>query len=339
MRWIWVALVAGALAVGVVIVAAGSDAEMESRPWRELLPPPLSPREHPTGFWTGQEVVLVGGSAAPPCPPNASCRVPTSPPLADGAAYDPGRDSWRPIADAPVAFSWADAAVLGSTAYLWIDGETGRPEAPSAFLAYHVEEDRWEELELPTAELGWYRLVGTDDRIVAFTAEDSADGRPDLVFDPVTKSWSELPDDPLSPGFDRVMTWDGKELLLFDHELVEDLGGDLPLRGAAFDFGTGDWRMLDDPDAALVQSGWMSHDSLGGVVDESGARYLGRSGEVRDEVAGTTLRMPELEALEYAYGGTTDVTTVTDLFVFLGSEWSDPDGELHSRAWLWSPRS
>jgi len=335
-----VALVAGALAAGLVIVAAGSDAEVETRPWQELPAPPLSPREYPTGFWTGEEVVLVGGSDAPPCPPNASCRTPETPPLADGAAYDPRTDSWRPIADAPVGFAWATPAVVGSTAYLWISGERGRPDAPSAFLAYHVEADRWEELELPTREPGWYGLIPAGDRAVAYSQSDESGGRPDFLFDPASSAWGELPDDPFSPGFDRVMTWNGDELYLFDHELVENPGGDLPLRGAAFDLETDEWRILDDPDAALVRSGWMPHEFMGGVLDKSGARYFGRSGEVRDEVAGETLRMPELAPVVEAYGGTTDVTAGTDLFVFLGSSWPAgfQGGELHSQAWLWSPR-
>jgi hypothetical protein len=339
MSWRWTALAAGVVAVAVVIVAASSGAEAETRAWHELPAPPLSPRELPTGFWAGEEVVLVGGSDAPPCPPSASCRSPETPPLADGTAYDPRTNTWRRIADAPIGFTWTDPIVLGSTAYLWIPGEPRRPDAPSAFLVYHVDQDRWEELELPTQEPGWYRLVGTGDRVVAFSGEDSDGGRPDLVFDPLSSSWSELPDDPFSPGFDRVMIWDGNELLLFDHELVQSPGGDLPLRGAALDVETGEWRIFDDPDAAFARSGWMPEDPLAGILDESGARYFRRDGEVRDEVEDKTLRMPELEPVVDAQGGTTDVTAGTDLFVFMGSSWSHARGELHSEAWLWSPRS
>lgn len=91
-----------AVGLGVAFVAlAGSD---EADAWRELAAPPLSPRETPTGFWTGEEVVLVGGSDAPPCPPNAGCQVPKVPPLADGAAFDPASGAWRAIGDARSAF-------------------------------------------------------------------------------------------------------------------------------------------------------------------------------------------------------------------------------------------
>ena len=124
-------------------------------------------------------------------------------------------------------------------------------------------------------------------------------------------SWSELPADPFSPGFDRVAVWEGEELLLFDHELTEDLSGDLPLRAAAFDFESGAWRELENPDSAWAQA----------------------------------RPQPELSSgppgPEEAEGGTTEVEAGGDRFVFLGSSWpeGDDDGELESRAWLWSPDS
>jgi hypothetical protein len=331
-----------AVSAGLLVGVVGSARSVaETRPWKALPDPPLSPRELPAGFWTGEEVVLVGGSDAPPCPPNASCTVPRTPPLSDGAAYDPDAGTWRPIADAPVAFSRASPVVVGSTAYLWIPGEASRPQAPSAFLAYRLEEDRWDELAMPTEDPDAYRLITDGERIVAHSWGDEPREIADFVLDLASETWSELPDDPLSPGFDRVMRWSGGELLLFDHKLVANPPGDIPLRGAALDFTSGEWRLVADPEAALVRSGWTpSRDDFvnAGSVGESHAEYRLRSGIVVEETTGERLRIPELEPIELAYGGTTDVTAGTDLFVFLGSEWSDPDGALHSAAWLWSPR-
>jgi hypothetical protein len=348
MKWKLGIVLGLAVSAGLLVGVVGSArSDAEARPWKELPAPPLSPRELPAGFWTGEEVILVGGSDAPPCPPNASCAVPKTPPLSDGAAYDPEAGTWRSIADAPVPFSWAQAIVLGSIAYLWIPGESPRPQAPSAFLAYGIDDDRWEELAMPTKTPDAYSLVMAGEQIVAYSSGDEPRELPDLVFDPGSEDWSELPDDPLSAGFDRLVVRDGGELLLFDHELVPNPGGDgepVPLRGAAFELGSGEWRILEDPDAAYVRSVPAWGDSLAGILDESGARYFRRAGEVRDEIAGTTLRMPELAAVVEAYGGTTDVTAGRDLFVFLGSSWGDGGeegeffGELHSAAWLWSPR-
>jgi hypothetical protein len=337
-----------AVSAGLLVGVVGSTrSDAEIRPWKRLPDPPLSPRELPTGFWTGEEVVLVGGSDAPPCPPNASCGVPKTPPLFDGAAYDPDAGTWRSIADAPVAFSWAQPIVLGSTSYLWIPGESPRPQAPSAFLAYRIDDDSWDELSMPTEDPDAYSLVRAGGRIVAHSWGDEPREIPDLVFDPGSETWSELRDDPFSAGFDRMLVWEGEELLLFDHELVPNPGGDgepVPLRGAALDLESGAWRILDDPDAAYERSVPAWDDSLAGILDESGARYFQRVGEVRDEIAGTTLRMPELAPVVEAYGGTTDVPAGMDLLVFLGSSWGEGGepgafvGELHAEAWLWSPR-
>jgi hypothetical protein len=309
MRWRWAALAVGAALVsGVVIVVAGAPAVRAE--WREVSAPPLSPREFSTGFWTGEEVILVGGSDAPPCPPWATCEAPTVPPLADGAAYDPRTDTWRTIADAPVRFSWSNAAVIGSTAYLWISGEPWRPQAPSAFLAYRIDEDRWEELDLPAAELGWYHLVGAGDRVVAVRSSDEEAERPDLVYDPATSAWGELPDDPFTPGFDRIAVWDGEELLLFDHDLT-DLSGHAPLRGAALDFESGAWRELADPEAEWASKG------------------------------PTAVLFPDPPEAAGDDAGTTEVAAGAARFLFLGSSWpeGDEDGALHSRAWFWSPGS
>ena len=307
MRWRWVALSVGAaLAGGLVLAVAGAPAERPE--WREISPPPLSPRELPTGFWTGEEVILVGGSDAPPCPPWAECAIPTVPPLADGAAYDIETDTWRTIADAPVRLAWAQAVVVGPTAYLWIPGEPQRPQAPSAFLAYRIDEDRWEELEMPTREPGWYALAAAGNRIVAVRSSDEVAERPDLVYDPVMSAWRELPDDPFTPGYDRVAVGDGQELLLFDHELAAVAADRPPLRGAAFDFESGAWRELDDPDGAWAR--------VGTTVVQAPAPP-----EVADEAPTTT-----------------EVVAGADRFLFLGSTWpeGDEDGELHSLAWLMS---
>jgi hypothetical protein len=310
MRWKLGLALAALATAGLVLVFVALAASDEAAAWRELPAPPLSPRETPTGFWTGEEVVLVGGSDAPPCPPTAACSVPSVAPLADGAAYDPAIGAWRAIADAPVGFSWAEPELIDGIAYLWIAGENGRPNAPSAFLAYRIEEDRWKQFDLPTRDLGWHEVLSAGDRIVAHTYDDSDGERPDYVFETQTSTWRELPDDPFDDPYSRELAWDGSRLLLFDHR-ERDESSEAPLRGAAFDFERDEWQLLDDPEA---------------VLENLPERE-------------TPPQTPELAPAAEAYGGTTEVLAGDDLFVFLGSEWSEPEGRLHSRGWLWSPRS
>ena len=242
--------------------SATPDGPSDSSPWRAVPASPLSPRAGALGLWTGSEVLLIGGSDAAPCPPSASCLPPDVPPLADGAAFDPQTGTWRRIADSPVPFEWAQAVVIRKTAYLWIPGSPGRPNADSAFLTYHVRQDRWQELPLPANSDRFGGIVQAGDGIVAYAGTDEQGEQPDLVFDPAMGAWSELQPDPLSPSFDRSMAWSGEELLLFDHELVPNPGSEKPsvTRAAALDLESGSWRRL--PDSEILASGpWVTDDA------------------------------------------------------------------------------
>jgi len=262
---------------------AGSDASS----WEQLPAPPLSPRENPVGFWTGEEVVLVGGSDEDPCPPNASCAVSDVPPLGDGAAYNRRTKTWRPIADPPIAFSWAVPFVFESTAYLWVLGDTGRPQAPSGFLAYRFEDGSWDELSLPTdQDPNAYMFLALEDKLVAWNWGDDEKEIPDFVFDVGSETWAQLPDDPFSPGYDREMRWVDGELVLFDHDL-EDVSEDAPLRAAAYDLAGGEWRILDDPEAAWERAEPMAEEGLGrpefkplGSSDWDGTQVAAGSGRL-----------------------------------------------------------
>jgi hypothetical protein len=256
-------LVALSVASGTLFMAACGagesgppDRARDSAAWQAVPAGPLGPREGALGLWTGREVLLIGGSNAPPCPPNASCIPPDVPPLADGAAFDPETGAWRKIADSPVPFEWAQGIVVGTTAYLWVPGSIGRPKADVAFLAYRAEENRWQQLPLPPGDPDLFHgIMQAGDQIVAYAYSDEQGEQPDVLFDPGTSAWKELPPDPLSPSFDRSMAWSGRELVLFDHELVPNPGSEKPAltRAAALDLETGTWRPL--PDSRILATG------------------------------------------------------------------------------------
>jgi hypothetical protein len=223
--------------------------ELPDTGWREVRDPPLSPRQAALGLWTGREVLLVGGSDASPCPPSASC-VADPTPLRDGAALDPAAHRWRRIADSPVPLADPQGVVVGSSAYILGD----RRE----LLVYRVDRDRWQRIAVPFDPAAGYGLVAAGDRVVAFLGSD--EGRPgrDYAFDPATAAWTALPADPLGAGFDRAMAWTGRELVLFDHELVPDPGARKPAitRAAVLDPTTRSWRRLPDS-AILSTSPWI----------------------------------------------------------------------------------
>ncbi len=298
--------------------------------WRSVPSGPLRPREAALALWTGREVLLIGGSVTP-CPPGARCVAPTT--LADGAAFDPQSDSWRRIADAPAPFSQAEGFVIDTTAYVW---------TPGHFLAYRISDDRWERLPLPTGADGGYRIIPVGERIVAYAVGDESGEDPDFLFDPVSATWSRVPPDPLSPSFDRSMVWSGRELVLFDHELVPNPGSVKPslTRAAALDLATGLWRRL--PDSEILASGPWVHingrlvnptpgGADGGAVNNWGRRYP--HGGILDPASGEWSTLPEPANREIDVGS--GVLTESRGHFFGSGGWLL---DLTKNAWIELPR-
>ena len=142
--------------------------------------------------WTGEEVVVVGGSRTPPCPSNALCL--SGEDQVDGAAYDPVGDSWRPIADAPSAITASSAVVLDGDVYLLEPGASGDDDQ---MLRYEPDADAWTVLPGPTHTQG-RRLLAWGDRLVAVveSAPTPATAAHEL-WDPATEEWTPLPADPM----------------------------------------------------------------------------------------------------------------------------------------------
>jgi N-acetylneuraminic acid mutarotase len=76
-----------------------------------------SPRAANVAVWTGKEMIVWGGGLLPN-PDLLSAAV------ADGAAYDPAADTWRPIRSAPEALVGAAAAWTGTEMLVWGGGSS-----------------------------------------------------------------------------------------------------------------------------------------------------------------------------------------------------------------------
>ncbi len=205
---------------------------------------PLSPRESAVGAWTGREVLVFGGSDAPPCHPSAGCRPTKIRPLRDGAAYDPRTRSWRSIADAPVGIEWArNGVAVGRTVYVLVPGNSTRPGAPRAFLGYSPKRDRWRRLRPPrlARRSDDYELVAAGRRLVAYGPG------PARIYRRRTDTWSKLPADPLTPADARQMVWSGHRLISLACTSKDPAaGGPCLVRAAALDLETGAWERLPD---------------------------------------------------------------------------------------------
>lgn len=214
----------------------GSEAEGD---WERLPESSLSARYATRSIALGGELYVLGGTAAEPCPPNADCIEPSDPFLADGAVYDPATQSWGEIADAPIPIGYGSSSVVDGKLYLLVSeyGST-HPSTRAAFLCYDAAGDRWEELRLPR-EHEERILTSRGPRVVAFQSSQENGVKEDLVYDPETDSWAELPPDPLRESFDRWMVWTDEGLVLTAIEDVPQPGAHGPAlyRAALLDGG------------------------------------------------------------------------------------------------------
>ena len=308
------------LAVGVLASCAPRDAgEREpvasTAEWQRLPDGPLTPRYGAHAVWTGGEVLILGGRDDDPCPPSASCVPSGVPPLRDGAAFDPATGTWRRLPDAPVPLGWINSsAVIDDRVYVLVHAEQAAPGVRRAFLSLHLATGRWRELEhppTPDARLG-YRLLAAGDRVVAYWPSQELGVHPDLVFDPGTETWTELPSDPLVPSFDRGMVWTGREAVLLGIENVPQPGSSEPAvyRAAALNASLDAWRRLPDSDVIGWDPQWYwvaervvnpSLEMANGGENEWGRTY--HSGGILDPAAGRWTELPDRPAGHGGYRG------------------------------------
>lgn len=189
--------------------------------WMRVADSPLSARNDASIAWTGDEFLVFGGTQFF-CADMALCAAPTTPPFADGAAYNPTTDSWRLIAEAPIGIISSNIAMIGADVYAL--SYTSFLERSIRLLRYQSTLDIWDELNLPEPMLNADLVaLGTD---VIFFARSEEDGpTTDWRLNTLTGEWESLPDDPLSPGFGRQFVAYNDDLYLFDHELVPSPGG------------------------------------------------------------------------------------------------------------------
>jgi hypothetical protein len=235
--------------------------------WDDLPDGPLSKRQQAYAFWTGREVLVLGGSDAPPCPPNADCAIPAVPPLQDGAAYDPATQTWRRLADAPLPVGSGSGAVVDGTVWIWLAGFEPAPGVRTALLAYDIAGDAWREVEVPDGvEIG-SKLVAAGTRLLVHPATEEQGPVTDRLYDPATDTWSDLPADPIGPTFDRAFVWTGQSLVLLGVSVVLPAAGPPVYRAAVWDAASGEWQRLPDSDITVYDSSWWWVD--GRVVNAS----------------------------------------------------------------------
>jgi hypothetical protein len=153
---------------GVDYDGAAYDPATDS--WRTISQPSLGPTPVIGAVWTGDEMVVIGGSAS--------------------AAYDPVSDTWRPIPDPPVELSAAHAAWTGDEVIVFGAFLAGDRFQTSTAIgaAYDPTANVWHEITPSELQPNAQTAVWDGSRLVALDY-----GLASASFDPAVNEWTGLP--------------------------------------------------------------------------------------------------------------------------------------------------
>lgn len=236
---------------------AGGPEDRSGGAWSRMTASPLSARYASQTTTIGGKLYVIGGTAAEPCPPNADCIEPRDPFYRDGASYDPVTGTWSDIADALIPVGHGSSAVVDGILYLLAnDYGSTHPSVRPAFLSYDPSRDRWEELVLPRGHRERI-LTSAGSEVVAFQQSQENGVEGDLIYDPGSGKWSQLPPDPLRESFDRWMVWTDEGLVLLGIENVPQPGAEKPAVYRAALLVDGDrWERFDDSEIIGYNPEW-----------------------------------------------------------------------------------
>lgn len=209
--------------------AAGSRTSWGS--WTETASAPVGARLAPIGVWTGEDVLLFGGS-------NDGAAV------NDGAAFSLEEDEWRLLSDAPLKRAFGRSALwTGEEMIVW-GGETGTGSAdrPDEGASYDPEADRWKELPAsPVWSLAGHSAVWSGAQMLVWGGVENFEAG--AAFDPAANDWQTLPEAPIDGRRSHAAVWTGTEMIVWGGagEFAEPLND-----GAAYNPDTGTWRVLKE---------------------------------------------------------------------------------------------
>jgi N-acetylneuraminic acid mutarotase len=192
--------------------------------WQQLPRGPLAGR-HPTGAWTGTELVIVGGA-------DADGRQ-----FRDAAAYNPATRSWRRLPPMPEPRVDATATWTGSEV-LVVGGHGGRWRHVYADgVAYSPATNRWRRLPAMFTGRAEHTAVWTDRQLLVWGGRTSRGvtvvAPPyGAAYDPASNRWSALPKSALRGRTGHAAVWTGTQMLIWGGTPVS--GGGSVGDGAAY---------------------------------------------------------------------------------------------------------
>lgn len=174
---------------------------------QEMAPAPVSARSNASSLWTGSAIIVWGGAQLLNGGPDTY--------LADGAAYDPVGNLWRPIADGPLSARQSALAVwTGSEVIVWGgDSVAGNSSNGAAFAP---AADVWRPIaDAPFAWRTGAAAIWTGAEMVIAAAQPR-DRLTVAAYDPVGDTWRMLPDLTAPSESGVHLTWTGQEIVLLN---------------------------------------------------------------------------------------------------------------------------
>lgn len=209
--------------------------------WTTLRQPP-EVRTSAATAWTGRELIVWGGYVYSGFSDETV--------EGDGFRFDPGSNTWEPIAPSPLQ-ARSDPATAWTGRELLIWGGSQDPDHRSFFgdgAAYDPTTNTWRGLpDAPISARAPLSVWTGRELIVwgvnAINGEVSVDG---AAYDPLQDSWRTLPDAPIGLGRATAIWTDREMIVLGDAGERNDGSSLAPAAGIAYDPATDKWRRLAD---------------------------------------------------------------------------------------------
>lgn len=217
----------------------GHDSSPRLGAWRAIAAGPLAARISASVVWSGRELLVWRGRGCV----RGRCDDQGAATFADGAAFDPGTETWRTLAPSPLSpRSGAMSAWSGREMLVW--GGTAA-SAPIDGAAFDPAADRWRPLAPGPLGGGALQAVWSGREMLVWAGAGgpaSASATPvhdGAAYDPAADQWRSLSPAPLAGRLVRG-SWTGRELLIWGGEGPGPAQAD----GAAYDPAADSWRRI-----------------------------------------------------------------------------------------------
>lgn len=202
-----------------------------------MAPAPLAGRSAASAVWADTEMIVIGGAT------DAGAF------FSDGAAYDLGRDSWRPVSPFPLQPRFSASAVwTGREMIVW-GGVITRGVAVDG-AAYDPASDTWRPIsEPPVGGRMDGTTVWTGAEMIVWGGTQRSHGEQlsdGAAYDPIADTWRRIPASPLRGRYGHTAVWTGTEMVVWGG--AANITGDAPPPvlgdGASFEPKSGTWETL-----------------------------------------------------------------------------------------------